>query len=107
VFFRKGVVVDHPKRKERYDDALEVGPTHNGGVVRAMPDEGESSLEGVGSYTQSEGETPSAVRFCPTFCFPNSEAIRTATAGHEALRLLFCRTTISARESQMEMPIAP
>ncbi len=49
------VVADNPKRKESYDDALEVGPIHSRGVVRAMPDEGASSLEGVGSYTQSEG----------------------------------------------------
>ena len=55
-------MVDNPKRKGNHDDALEVGPTHNRGVVRAMPGEGAGSLEGVGSYTQSEGETPTMPR---------------------------------------------
>ena len=55
-------MVDNPKRKGNHDDALEVGPTHNRGVVRAMPGEGAGSLEGVGSYTQSEGETPTMHR---------------------------------------------
>jgi hypothetical protein len=54
-FFHEGVVVDNPKRKGNYDDALEVGPIHSRGVVRAMPGEGVSSLEGVGSYTQKVG----------------------------------------------------
>jgi len=48
-FFCEGVVADNPKRKESYNDALEVGPTHSRGVVRVMPGKGASSLEGVGS----------------------------------------------------------
>lgn len=55
-------MVDNPKRKESYNDALGVGPTHSRGVARAMPGEGVSSLEGVGSYTQSERDTPTVHR---------------------------------------------
>ena len=57
-----GVVADKPKRGGSHDDALEVGPTHRRGVVRVMSGASRGSLEGVGSYTQSEGETPTMHR---------------------------------------------
>ena len=39
--------------RRRYGDTV-VGLTHSRGVVRVMPDEGESPLEGVSSLTQRD-----------------------------------------------------
>ena len=57
-----GVVADKPKRGGSHDDALEVGPTHIRGVVRVMSGASTGLTRRVGSYTQSEGETPTMHR---------------------------------------------